>query len=447
MIFKLSVIALDFVELILVMYIYSRIIYIKPNINNLEEKHRRIKLRILLISIIVITMCIVIYCDNITNYNLYYYVLPNTFLTFMLILLLVIFKSKNIYRNTLLILIVQSMFMAISLFGLVTVSLVFNISVNSIIEQITIENVVAQIVAIVIQVIFTIIYMNSLKYNFEVSNKVLGCLTLIPMNFTGMSLIAIKIWNVNFNYMHILMVLFMVIQASLAILMMLFYKEIFLLYKFINKFYNNEDKESYKNEVINIYEDMKMLNHDFKNHASVILGLVELGEQDKLISYIKEISQVNYEIDRIIYTENVVLNTILNIKNKLAQNLNINMMITVEYSHINEISDGDICALVGNLLDNSIEACETVGGDKYVEIYIGQIKQKFIIKVVNSNEGEINRNGLNFISTKKKKYKSQERGLGTKQINNIVEKYDGYIKRSYNEEYFESVILIPIKNK
>ena len=50
------------------------------------------------------------------------------------------------------------------------------------------------------------------------------------------------------------------------------------------------------------------------------------------------------------------------------------------------VSDIDLCALIGNLIDNAVEACEGLA-DPYIRLYIGVLKNQLYISVTNANKG------------------------------------------------------------
>ena len=50
------------------------------------------------------------------------------------------------------------------------------------------------------------------------------------------------------------------------------------------------------------------------------------------------------------------------------------------------VSDIDLCALIGNLIDNAVEACEGLA-DPYIRLYIGVLKNQLYISVYECNKG------------------------------------------------------------
>jgi sensor histidine kinase regulating citrate/malate metabolism len=107
--------------------------------------------------------------------------------------------------------------------------------------------------------------------------------------------------------------------------------------------------------------------------------------------------------------------------------------------HISEI---DLCVIIGNLLDNAMEAClnQPTRSDRFIRVYIGVLKQQLYISVQNSVGGEVIRSGKTFISTKN----SATRGFGLMRIDRIADKYNGYVNRQSEEGVFATEVMLPL---
>ena len=76
------------------------------------------------------------------------------------------------------------------------------------------------------------------------------------------------------------------------------------------------------------------------------------------------------------------------------------------------VSDMDMVCVLGNLIDNAIEACETQS-EKRIEIIVKEIKKLLIIKVINSYKGKL----PDKLSTTKKEKRFH--GIGLKNVKSI----------------------------
>ena len=105
------------------------------------------------------------------------------------------------------------------------------------------------------------------------------------------------------------------------------------------------------------------------------------------------------------------------------------------------ISGVDLSVLIGNLLDNAMEACMQIPEekDRFIRIYIDVIKKQLYISVTNSMSGRAKRKGSIFQSDKEGNH-----GFGLVRIDSIVEKYQGYINRQTENGVFATEVMLPL---
>ena len=120
--------------------------------------------------------------------------------------------------------------------------------------------------------------------------------------------------------------------------------------------------------------------------------------------------------------------------------------LTAEYYVLSKTSEVrfDICTLLGNLLDNAIEACLKVDNDKrYISLWIMPTVGTMSIIIENSvsDKVEIVRNTVALRTTKSNK---RLHGIGLESVKSIVEKYDGEIALSCTENVFSVDIFMKL---
>ena len=195
--------------------------------------------------------------------------------------------------------------------------------------------------------------------------------------------------------------------------------------------------KNYEEHILNIYQEMSAWRHDIRNHNSVVLGLLSLGETKKAIEYINDVESISNVFDVCIYTNNIVIDSLLSNKINIAKEKNIEMNIKIDMSSEIKIPNVDICTIIGNLMDNSIEACDKFKDKKFIDIIIISSDQ-LVIRVKNSSNGCLKKERNRFLSTKEEK----GHGFGLIQIDSVVKKFDGYINREYSENIFNTYIRI-----
>ena len=193
-----------------------------------------------------------------------------------------------------------------------------------------------------------------------------------------------------------------------------------------------------RDEVENVYNTMRGWRHDYHNHMQTIKAYLAMNQIGEIQNYLDHLEEDLDSIDIAIRTGNVSVNAILSSKISIAKKhtINVNCKATVPANL--KISDVHLCAIIGNLLDNAIEACEKVPPqNRFIRVYIGLFKEQLYISVTNSTEATRRKKLTELITTKK-----GEHGLGLRRVDKIVEQYDGYINRKNEPGVFATEIML-----
>jgi len=200
-----------------------------------------------------------------------------------------------------------------------------------------------------------------------------------------------------------------------------------------------------RDEVQNIYQTMRAWRHDYHNHIQTIKAMRAMGKENELTEYLDNLEKDLDSIDIAIRTGNVGLDAILSSKLSIARKNDIEVNCTAKVPQQLTITDVHLCAIVGNLLDNAIEACEKKAKIKddnsraFIRVYIGLFKSQLYISVSNST-AEKRRKKLSELITSK----AGEHGFGLRRIDKIVEKYQGYVNRKNEPGIFATEIMLPL---
>ena len=194
-------------------------------------------------------------------------------------------------------------------------------------------------------------------------------------------------------------------------------------------------------EVENMYRQVRGWRHDYKNHIQTLKAYMSANEYDKANAYLDHLDGDLASVDTIMKTGSVIIDAILNSKISLANSKKINVNAKAAVPEKLNISEIDLCVVIGNLLDNAIEACEKIAdGEKFIRIFIGMKNTQLYIYIANTAPGgkQIKANGR--FATQKGGY----HGFGLVRIDKTIEKYRGYVKRSSEDGAFTTEILLPI---
>ena len=191
------------------------------------------------------------------------------------------------------------------------------------------------------------------------------------------------------------------------------------------------------------YEENQVLYHDYKNHMLAVRQLVSENRKEEALAYINTYVELTSKANERANSGNKILDIIINSKLGEARETGIEFSYEIGYIGNVGMTDIDMCALMANLLDNAIEACERMtDGHPWIRLKVLRKKDMLMIKLSNSIHPEDGFSG-SFFETRKSN--SEIHGLGTKSIEKVLKKYDGQQSHYIRDREFEVFISIPVE--
>lgn len=181
--------------------------------------------------------------------------------------------------------------------------------------------------------------------------------------------------------------------------------------------------------------------HDMKHQVAALMA--QGGDDAARRQYGREVERLIEFYDLQVNTENEALNTILMEKGLYCSTHGIRWNCAVDDTALEFIDRMDLYVLLGNALDNAVEAVERISDEaaRIIQLQISR-KDRFVcIRLENSFEGSLQWRGSLPATTKAD---VTSHGIGLKSIQNITAKYDGYASASTEGQAFILSILIPI---
>ena len=202
----------------------------------------------------------------------------------------------------------------------------------------------------------------------------------------------------------------------------------------------NEYTQKYVQTINEQYEQTRRLRHDMKQYFTVLDGLISERKYAEARALISE----NYKSiscsEVVVNVGNDYVNSILNAKLTHAKSLQIDVICSIE-KDLSGIESTDLCNLLGNMLDNAIEAAQECKTEKRsIELNISSLSNRLIVIVRNSINHSILAENPNLVTSKHDK---SEHGYGIKTIKSITEKYDGTI--DFFEENLTFVFRVELR--
>ena len=215
------------------------------------------------------------------------------------------------------------------------------------------------------------------------------------------------------------------------------------------------------NSLNHAYAANAKLFHDFHNHIGILRRLLEQREYEKAAAYLDELQGPVKEMEERSWIGDDAIDYLINSKRAAAEEKGILFRIQAEYPKNAGIRSADLCAVLGNLLDNALEASEQVTEkeERFIKLTIRRINQMVVIKVENSFRREpVLENGIlkttkngntagsadgaSLIETSANEASGGLHGWGLKSAQTAAEKYDGMVQTSYEEHIFRAVVTM-----
>lgn len=200
--------------------------------------------------------------------------------------------------------------------------------------------------------------------------------------------------------------------------------------------FENEILQKYYNEVENMYTKMRGWRHDYRHHIQTMKVHAANGEYEEIAQYLDMLDDDLTNVETVIKTGNRMADAILNSKLPLAAEKQIRVKAEAKIPVSLSVSELDLCIMIGNLLDNAMDACmELPVEDRLIRLYM-EMKGNYLYLALTNTAG--GKKKQSFRTTK-----GEGHGFGISRIDAIVKKYDGYVTRASEDEAFSTEILLP----
>lgn len=172
-------------------------------------------------------------------------------------------------------------------------------------------------------------------------------------------------------------------------------------------------------------KELRKIKHDLNNLLTTATGFIEIGKTDKALEILNKTGDSVFGTTKNSICSNEIISTIIYIKQQSANEKNVDLSVNVDEQSVVRIAEYDLCRLLHNLIDNSINAADKSSEDKKSEININIEDAEIVITTKNT-----------FIGDTKPKKNDKDHGYGSTIIKEICKKYNGdYSFRIENNNY------------
>lgn len=171
---------------------------------------------------------------------------------------------------------------------------------------------------------------------------------------------------------------------------------------------------------------LRDMRHDMKNNLVSILAYAENGDNEKIIRFVNEIMEEGgIKTSTVTNSGNIVIDSLIGYWYVEAKKVGIDFSVNLNIPMEMPFRGADICLILGNLLENAVEAAQKAEGKKYIRLHMKYDKNNLLLFVENNYKGVL-------IKTKDKRLKStktdaENHGVGLSSVYRIAAKYHGVV--------------------
>lgn len=201
--------------------------------------------------------------------------------------------------------------------------------------------------------------------------------------------------------------------------------------------------ETYLYTIENNYQRTRELWHDLRNHISLLLLFLQEEKYGQMRDYLRVFGE---EVDRIALpakSGNLIVDAVL--ADKAARAKREDIAVEVELCDLTglPLKPDEICSLFGNLLDNAIEECIRINGERKILVTCRMRGGDIYFSVRNTlaEDGIWRENRLT--SSKKDRENVVGHGLGLRSVERVVNRYGGEFVTDTGDGMFTAAVWLP----
>lgn len=197
------------------------------------------------------------------------------------------------------------------------------------------------------------------------------------------------------------------------------------------------NEKQYRNLVATIENDRRM-HHDLRHHVIMLQTYLKNMEYQKIEEFLNNSVRLLDNYHAVKFCSNSVANMVLNYYYSLALQQDIAFTARIDLPKELAIQDEDLSVLLGNLLENAIEAASASEKEKrFIRLNIIRSGQMFAFTIDNSYRDERKTEGARYLSTK-----IGHSGVGLRSIELIAQKYNGGVLFQHKNHVFSSSVML-----
>ncbi len=267
---------------------------------------------------------------------------------------------------------------------------------------------------------------------------------VIPLIFWGLN-VVLRPREYSTLYINRIMKFYPVLVFALLVLMLLFYA----LFYWMARGLATNMRLAQENRLLQMQaaqyrilqksiEDTRRARHDLRQHFKVLQGCVESGDLSRVAEYVNAYGESLPPDTVHCFCKNYAVDAILHYYGEQALRQQTDMEVSVQMEEETLIPEPEFCALLGNLLENAIEACAASGTPRVIRLHIRQQGQKMLYLTLDNTSDQPPESGGNrFLSSRHEGF-----GIGTESVRATARRYNGDARFEWKEGMFYVSVML-----
>ena len=187
-------------------------------------------------------------------------------------------------------------------------------------------------------------------------------------------------------------------------------------------------------------QEVRQIQHDSRHHLRVLDGYLRDGEYGRLRGYLAELMEQAPDTGSLIYCANYTANILLGFYGEQARSDGIDFRYDAQIPAELCCSPVDICAVLGNALQNALDACvrQAPGEARYLSLLARMVGPNLTLEIKNSYDGVAVEAGGKLLTRKDE----PGHGLGLASIERVAAQYHGYCSATRTEREFTLRVVL-----
>lgn len=187
--------------------------------------------------------------------------------------------------------------------------------------------------------------------------------------------------------------------------------------------------------------EVRAVRHDVRHFVGVLKRLSDEGRYEELSNFLNEYADKSDMEPLQVFCENVVANSILGYYSLRLKERGISFHCTCRIPKELSVSDSDLCVVLGNALENAMEACGKLENleNRFILAEARTVNGQLLIKIANAYNGALNQRDSRYLTTKNGGY----HGIGLQNIRRVVDAYGGFLRIEHSGTVFTLMAAFP----